>query len=110
MTVIRALVATLAIEVPIVVVCYPGQRLRLGLVAISANTLTNLTLNAVLPHIVLLHQYYLVIGEFLALTLEALAYYAAAKPHQLGRALAVSAACNALSYELGGRLLAAIAG
>jgi hypothetical protein len=110
MTAIGALTATLVIEVPIVVVCYPGQRLRLGLVALLANTLTNLTLNAVLPRIVLLHQHYLVIGEFLALTLEALAYFAAAKPRQLGRALAVSAACNALSYELGARLLVAVAG
>lgn len=104
--VLRALAITLIIEVPIVAGCFPRQRLRMVLVAILANTFTNLMLNAVLPS--LIHRYYVVVGEILAVIVEAAAYAVAARPCNTGRALAISAICNALSYEFGGMLLAVV--
>jgi len=107
--VLEALVTTLVIEVPVVAYCFPRQRVRMALVATLANTLTNLTLNVILPRIPSLHQCYLVMGESLALIIEAFAYAAATRPRDIGRSLAVAAVSNALSYELGGALLTAIA-
>jgi hypothetical protein len=98
----RALAATLLVEVPIVVVAYPRQRARLALVAIAANTFTNLVLNVVLPAIPLIRSHHVLYGEAFALIVEALAYAAAARPRAFGRALLVSGISNALSFELGG--------
>jgi hypothetical protein len=106
--VLRALVATLLIEVPIVALGFPKRRLRLILVAIAANTLTNLTLNLLLPAIPFLRPHRLLLGETLAVVVEALAYVVAAGPGSFGRALVVSGIGNALSFELGGFVAAAI--
>jgi hypothetical protein len=101
---LRALAVTLLIEVPIVALCFPGQRARMALVAIVANTVTNLTLNVLLPGLPALSRHALVLGEVAAVIVEAAAYTVAGRPPELGRALAVSGASNALSYELGGAL------
>jgi hypothetical protein len=103
-TVLRALGATLLIEVPFVALWYPRQRLRLAGVAFLANTFTNLTLNVVLPRIALLRGRHVIVGEILAVVIEALAYAATARPRDVGKALVVSAVGNALSFELGGRV------
>jgi hypothetical protein len=98
----RALAATLLIEVPVVALGFPSQRRRMVLVALAANTLTNLTLNLVLPRIPAIRGHYVLVGEALALVVETLAYAIAARPRALGRALVVSGLANVLSYELGG--------
>jgi hypothetical protein len=101
-----ALLVTLWLEVPIVALCFPGQRWRMGLVALFANAGTNLLLNVWLPRWSVLHGQYLLPGEALAVVLEALAYTLASRPRELGRALAVSAFSNAVSFEFGGALFA----
>lgn len=106
--VVRALCATLLVEVPIVALGFPRQRSRLVVVAIMANTFTNLILNLVLPAIPLFQPHRILIGEAFALVFEALAYAAAARPPALGRALLVSGIGNALSFELGGVVAALI--
>lgn len=99
---LRALVVTLAIEVPLVILCYPGQRLRLALVALGANGLTNLTVNLVLPWVSWVSVHWLLMGEISAWLLEAMAYAAADKRRHWAYALAVSAVGNLLSFKLGG--------
>jgi hypothetical protein len=101
-----ALVVTLLLEVPLVALLYPGQRSRLAMVALVANTLTNLTLNVVLPGVPLLRGNHVIVGEILAVVLEALAYVAASRPREVGRALAVSGLANALSFGTGGAMAA----
>jgi hypothetical protein len=105
---LRALAVTLLIEVPVVALGFPGQRVRMALVALVVNTVTNLTLNVLLPAIPLLRPHSLFIGETLAVLVEALAYARAGRPRDLGRALALSGVSNALSYELGGAVVAAL--
>ena len=100
---LRALGVTLLLEVPFVALCYPRQRLRLAGVALLANTLTNLTLNVGLPAIPALRGNHVLVGEILAVVVEALAYAAAARPRDIGKALGLAVG-NALSYELGGSL------
>jgi len=99
--VVRALSATLLIEVPIVALAFPRQRGRLAAVAVAANTFTNLVLNVVLPAISLVRPHHVLVGEAFALIGEALVYAAAARPPAFGRALLVSGIANALSFELG---------
>jgi hypothetical protein len=98
----RALAATLLVEVPIVALAFPRQRARMAAVALVANTFTNLVLNVVLPAIPVFRPHSVLIGEVLALIVEALAYAAAARPPAFGRALLVSGIANAISFELGG--------
>jgi hypothetical protein len=74
------------------------------LVASVVNCATNSLLNLGLPSTPLVWREHVVVGEVLAVVVEALAYSLAAQPRDFGRALAVSAACNALSFELGGLL------
>jgi hypothetical protein len=104
----RALIVTLLLEVPLVVLCYPGQRRRIAVVAIAANTLTNLTLNLVFPQLRFLRGHFLLAGEIFAVLGEAAAYTAAGRPPSAGRALAVSGAGNLLSYRFGGALAVAV--
>lgn len=103
---LRALAATLILELPVVALSFPGQRGRLTLVALIANVGTNLTLNVLLPGAPGLGGHHVLVGEALAVVGEALAYAAASRPHDLGRSFIVSGASNALSYELGGLIAA----
>lgn len=99
---LRALAATLLIELPVVALGFPTQRRRMVLVALAANTFTNLMLNLVLPTIPVVGSHHILIGEALALFAEAFAYAFAARPRAFARALVVSGIANVLSYELGG--------
>jgi hypothetical protein len=101
-----ALLVTLLLEVPLVALLYPGQRSRLAVVALLANAFTNLTLNVVLPAVPILRGNHVIVGEILAVVVEALAYAAASRPRDLGRALAVSGLANALSFGAGGAVAA----
>jgi len=103
-----ALAVTLVIEVPLVAALFPGQRLRMAVVALVANTVTNLTLNVVLPTLPVVGPHHLVVGELLALVGEAAVYAAVSRPHDLGRALVASGLGNGLSFGLGGALVSLV--
>lgn len=96
-----ALIATLAIEVPVVAAFFPGERLRMAFVAVLANTASNLTLNLVLARTVALSGHHVLLGEGLALFGEAAAYGASSRTHDLSRGGLASAVSNALSFSLG---------
>lgn len=104
----RALIVTLLLEVPLVVLCYPGQRRRMAVVAIVANILSNLALNLVFPQLRFLGSHSLFVGEIFAVVAEAVAYASAGRPPALGRALTVSGAANLLSYRFGGAVAAVL--
>jgi hypothetical protein len=95
-----ALAITLATEVPIVAVLYRGQRLRLAACCAAATTATHLLMHFALPHVVAAPAV-VPLGEALALVLEALAYWLAARPRALGLALVASALANLASYAAG---------
>jgi hypothetical protein len=99
--VLVALVVTLVLEVPVVAALYPGQRVRMALVALAANLCTNLTLNVIFPSVPLVRGYHVLVGEIAAVLVEWAAYSAASRPRDVGRALAVSGLANALSYAVG---------
>ena len=101
-----ALLVTLVLEVPLVALLFPGQRARLAVVALVANAFTNLTLNVVLPAVPLLRGNHVLVGEILAVVVEALAYAAASRPRDVGRAFAVAGLTNALSFGAGGAMAA----
>jgi hypothetical protein len=96
-----ALAVTLVIEVPLVALLFPGQRLKMAAVATVMNAATNLTLNLVLPHLVWLHGQWLLPGEVLAVVTEAAAYALASRPRDLPRSLLASSLANALSFGAG---------
>jgi hypothetical protein len=96
---LAALGITLGTEVPVVMLLYPGQRLRLGAACAVATTVTHLTMHFVLPG--LLGTSALVAGEALALIAEAAVYLAVSRPHDPGRALVASALANSLSFGVG---------
>ena len=98
---LRALGATILLEVPTVALFYPGQRVRMASAALIVNIVTNLTLNLVLPNIAPFREHHELIGEVLALVVEAATYTLVARPRDIARALAVSGVCNLLSYEVG---------
>ncbi len=95
------LVLTVAIETPVVALCYPGQRLRLALTCIAATTVTHAFMHFGLPRLVSSYAAFLLVGELVALVGEALAYALVARPRDLARALVAAAAANALSFGVG---------
>jgi hypothetical protein len=98
---LAALLITLAIEVPVVVALFPGQRVRMGAVAAVVNTASNLFLNLVLARMRALAGHHVLPGELLAVVGEAAAYAAFSRPHDLPRALLASSLGNALSFAAG---------
>jgi hypothetical protein len=103
-----ALAVTLAIEVPVVVLLFPGQRVRMGIAALVANTATNLVLNLLLPRLPGIGSHHVVVGEVFALVGEAAIYAAVSRPRSLSRALVASGLGNGLSFAAGGLLVAAL--
>jgi len=90
---------TVGLEAPTVAVCYPrGQRLRMAVACVIATTATNLAMNTFLARTASSYVQYLLIGESCALLLEAAVYLAVSKPRDIPRAVAASAAANALSF------------
>jgi len=98
---LSALGLTVAVEVPVVVALYPGQRLRLGAICCVATTLTHALLFLVLFRFVALTSWTLVLAESGALVAEAVAYAAASRPRSMPRGLMASALANAASFGLG---------
>jgi hypothetical protein len=102
-----ALALTLAIEVPIVAFAYPGQRIRMALVAVAANAATNLTLNVLLARSTDWMGHHLLPGEVFAVVFEAAAYAIVARPRDIARAALTSGVANTLSFAAGFTGLAA---
>ena len=97
----RALAVTLLLEVPIAAALFPKQRLRIAGVAFVANTATNLFLNVGLPWLGVRGQTRILVGEIVALALEALAYALLSRPRQPARAVVASGLGNLVSFALG---------
>jgi hypothetical protein len=96
-----ALALTLAIEVPLVAALFPGQRARMALVAAVSNIATNLTLNLVLARTPALAGYQVLVGEILAVVVEAAAYASFSRPRDLPRCALAAGLGNALSFAVG---------
>jgi phytoene dehydrogenase-like protein len=96
-----ALAITLAVEVPIVALLFPGQRRRMAGVAAAATTATHLFMHFALPPLLATWRGWLVTGELVALLAEAAAYALLSRPRDPARALAASALANAASYGVG---------
>jgi len=96
-----ALSITLAIEVPLVAAMFPGQRVRMAILATIVNTVTNLTLNYVFFGMPWLQGYHVLAGETFALVGEAAAYAALSRPRRVVRSVLASGIGNALSFGAG---------
>lgn len=96
---------TLALEIPLAMAVYPGQRLRMGATCAVATSVTNLGMNLVLVPVLGHPGAALLLGEGLALVGEALAYWAVARPRAWGPALTASGLANAASWTAGMLLL-----
>jgi hypothetical protein len=97
-----ALAITLAIEVPIVAAFYRGQRARLALAAVLANLATNLAMNMVIVRgSRAAYDETLLVGEAVALLLEAAVYAAVDRKHDLVTGFTASAAANLASFGAG---------
>ena len=83
---LRALGLTVAVEVPAVMLFYPGQRLRLALVCCVATTLTHAALFLGLSYWVALTTWVVLAGEIGAVLVEALAYTFFSRPRNMPRA------------------------
>ena len=96
-----ALAITLAVEVPIVAALYRSERLRMAICCALATGATNLAMNG--PWLRMAGSYadYLLVGEIAALGIEAVAYVAVSREHEIGRALLASALANAASFGAG---------
>jgi len=106
---LAALGITLGTEVPVVVLLYPGQRLRLGCACAAATTAIHLAMHFVLPGLVAGGTWALVAGEALALFAEAAVYFAVSRPRDAGHALVASALANSISFGAGLVLLGGVA-
>lgn len=98
---LAALALTLAVEVPIVAACYPGQRLHMACVAALITASTHLAMHTLLPLAVSDFASFLLIGEAMATLVEAGVYAVASRPPELGRGLVASAVANSASYAVG---------
>jgi tryptophan-rich sensory protein len=97
-----ALAITLAIEVPIVAAFYKGQRARLALAAVLANLATNLAMNMVIVRgSRAAYDETLLVGEAVALLLEAAVYAAVDRKHDLVKGFTASGAANLASFSAG---------
>lgn len=92
---------TVAIEAPCVAALYPGQRRRMALICAIATSVTNVVMNVALPRWLGVGVTFLLVGEIGALLVEAAVYALAARPRDVGRALAASALANGLSFSVG---------
>lgn len=92
---------TVAVESPCVAAVYPGERWKMAGVCAVATSVTNLSMNLLLPRWLGVGATFLLVGEIGALLVEALAYALIRKPRDPGRALVASAIANAASFTLG---------
>jgi hypothetical protein len=97
---------TCLIEVPLVALFFPGERLRMAGVALVANVATNLTLNVLLPAWGYRGAHWLFWGELAVMLVEAAVYVLLSRGRDLGRALLASGLGNASSFAWGGAVAA----
>jgi hypothetical protein len=98
---IEAWLLTVAIESPVVACVYRGQRARMFGVCVAATTATHAFMHFLLPRLVDSLETWIVVGEAIALVVEAVAYAVLAKGRSVPRALVASALANGLSYATG---------
>jgi hypothetical protein len=96
-----ALAITLLVEVPIVALLFPGQRVRMAIVCAIATTDTHLLMHFALIRLASSYDNWVLLGEVTALVLEACAYVWFSRPRRVGPALIASAAANSASYVVG---------
>lgn len=96
-----ALAITLAIEVPVVVLVFRDQPIRMGIACILTTSTTHLAMHFLLPRVAAAYQSIILIGELGALVIEAGVYALVSRPRDPGRALVASAVANTLSYLAG---------
>jgi hypothetical protein len=99
---LAALLLTVTLEVPTVAVCFPGERLRMGLACLLATSATHLLLFRLLG-VQSSGPLSLVLGETFALLAEAAVYARVSRRRDPPRALVASALANGLSF--GGSLV-----
>jgi peptidoglycan biosynthesis protein MviN/MurJ (putative lipid II flippase) len=92
---------TLLVEVPIIARFYAKQWRRMAATCAIATSLTNLSMNVLLPSWATSVLSFLVIGETAALLLEAMVYCLVDRGRCLGQALIASAVANTASFALG---------
>jgi len=98
---LAAWLLTVAVEVPLVALVFPGQRARLALACAAGTTVTNLAMNLLLPRWLGAGAAWLLAGELGALLLEAALYAAVGRPRDPARALVASALANGASFAAG---------
>ena len=96
-----ALAVTLAVEVPIVALLYPGERARMAGACALATTVTNLVMNAWLSRASGSYDISLLGGEIGASLVEAVVYATVSRRHGVGNALVASGLANAASFAAG---------
>ena len=98
---LQAWIVTVIIEVPVVALVFPGQRLRMACACLAATTVTHAFMHFALPTLVPSFTLWVVIGEATALAVEAVVYALVSKPRSASRALVASALANLLSFSAG---------
>ena len=96
-----ALGLALVLEIPVVALCFPGQRLRLAITCAVATTVTHFFMHFGLAPLVSSLAQFVVVGELQAVVLEAAAYWLASHPRSLKRALVASLCANGSSFVVG---------
>ena len=96
-----ALGVTVAIEVPLVALAFPGERLKMAACALVATTLTHLGMHLVTPISPEALMTWLIVGETAAVVLEGLAYWAVTNKRGFLWAMGVSIIANAASFSAG---------
>jgi hypothetical protein len=101
---LRAFVATLVLETPVVVWLTRGSKMaawRRVLVALFANLATHPIVWFVIPPLGLSGMFGLVVAETWAVVLEWWVYFVVFPEMKLGRALGISAVANGFSFGVG---------
>ena len=99
-----ALGVTLAVEVPLVALLFPGRRARMAVACALATTATHVFMHFALPRFLPSPRDVLLVGETVAVGFEAGVY--ALVSRDLGRSLVASALANSASYGAGLIILA----
>jgi peptidoglycan biosynthesis protein MviN/MurJ (putative lipid II flippase) len=96
-----AIAVTLLVQVPVVAAFYPRERLRMAAVCAVTTVATNAVIDVAILRSATRYDALVLAGELAAVVVEALVYFYAARPRDLRRAFAASAAANVLSYAVG---------
>jgi len=98
---IIAYLLTLIIEVPIVLLIYRKNTLRIFIISLISNTFTHTTVHFILIKLLTSLYIWLIVSEIYAFSIEALTYYLFSKDRRLSLALISSGVSNSVSYAVG---------